>query len=346
MRSRSPPPEIRRLEELRLAALELAVDAELAAGRHGEVVAELEALVGRAAAARAAAGAADARPVPRGPPGRRARGLPGGPRGAGGASSASSRARSCASSTTRSCSRTPRSSRGRAARRGRAIGAAATGETPRGAFVGRERELAALIAGLDDALAGRGRLFLLVGEPGIGKSRLAEELVAAARRARCAGARRPMLGGGRRAGLLALGAVAACLRARLRDHGAARAARRRRRRTSRRSSPSCASGCPTCPSRPRCEPETARFRLFDAAAGFLRAAAASRPIVLVLDDLHAADTPSLLLLRFLARELARRPRAARRCLPGRRPDPRTAADRAAGRAWRASRRPGGSRSAG
>ena len=38
-------PEIRRLEELHLRALELAVDAELAAGNHGEVTAELEALI-------------------------------------------------------------------------------------------------------------------------------------------------------------------------------------------------------------------------------------------------------------------------------------------------------------
>jgi len=37
--------EIRRLEELRLTALELAVDQDLAAGRHREVVGELEALV-------------------------------------------------------------------------------------------------------------------------------------------------------------------------------------------------------------------------------------------------------------------------------------------------------------
>jgi DNA-binding SARP family transcriptional activator len=54
-------------------------------------------------------------------------------------------------------------------------------ETPRSAFVGRERELAELVGGLDDAFAGRGRLFLLVGEPGIGKSRLAEELIAQAK---------------------------------------------------------------------------------------------------------------------------------------------------------------------
>src|SRR5262245_26512063 len=49
------------------------------------------------------------------------------------------------------------------------------------AFVGRERELRALLAALDDALAGRGRLVLLEGEPGIGKTRLADELAARAR---------------------------------------------------------------------------------------------------------------------------------------------------------------------
>jgi tetratricopeptide (TPR) repeat protein len=43
-------------------------------------------------------------------------------------------------------------------------------------FVGRGAELAELRAGLEGAIAGRGRLLLLAGEPGIGKSRLAEEL--------------------------------------------------------------------------------------------------------------------------------------------------------------------------
>ncbi|MBI3325755.1 MAG: ATP-binding protein, partial [Nitrospinae bacterium] len=43
-------------------------------------------------------------------------------------------------------------------------------------FVGREREMDELRAGLEDALAGRGRLIMLVGEPGIGKTRTANEL--------------------------------------------------------------------------------------------------------------------------------------------------------------------------
>ena len=57
-------------------------------------------------------------------------------------------------------------------------------------------------------------------------------------------------------------------------------------------------------ARPAVESEGARFRLFDALAAFLQSAAATQPLVLVLDDLHAADEPSLLLLQFVARELA------------------------------------------
>ena len=82
---------------------------------------------------------------------------------------------------------------------------------------------------------------------------------------------------------------------------------------------------PDLPSAPSLDPEGARFRLFDSTASFIRDAAATRPIVLVLDDLHAADKPSLLLLQFLARSL----REARLVVFGayRDTEPRTEDDR-------------------
>src|SRR5215469_18969639 len=56
-------------------------------------------------------------------------------------------------------------------------------DRPRAApvLVGRDSELGELLAGLDDAARGSGRLFLLAGDPGIGKSRLADEAAARAR---------------------------------------------------------------------------------------------------------------------------------------------------------------------
>src|SRR3954447_4354368 len=43
-------------------------------------------------------------------------------------------------------------------------------------LLGREGELTELCRGLDESLHGRGRLFLVSGEPGIGKTRLCDEL--------------------------------------------------------------------------------------------------------------------------------------------------------------------------
>ena len=51
-----------------------------------------------------------------------------------------------------------------------------------GVFVGRHREMDDLKAALEDSLSGRGRMVTLVGEPGIGKTRTAEELATYATR--------------------------------------------------------------------------------------------------------------------------------------------------------------------
>jgi predicted ATPase len=50
--------------------------------------------------------------------------------------------------------------------------------------------------------------------------------------------------------------------------------------------------------------ELDRFALFDVVARQLRTEGAEQPLLLVLDDLHAADGPSLDLLGFVAGELA------------------------------------------
>src|SRR5271156_3684116 len=48
--------------------------------------------------------------------------------------------------------------------------------TTTASFVGRERELSELSVALTSLAGGNGQLFCIVGEPGIGKSRLAEEI--------------------------------------------------------------------------------------------------------------------------------------------------------------------------
>jgi hypothetical protein len=69
-------------------------------------------------------------------------------------------------------------------------------------FVGRSRELAEICAGVDGVVAGRGSLFTLAGEPGVGKSRLGLSRQGPGR-TRGVG---QVLGARRRAALLALGA--------------------------------------------------------------------------------------------------------------------------------------------
>ena len=176
-------------------------------------------------------------------------------------------------------------------------------QVPAIAFVGRERELGELIAGLEDARAGRGRLFLLVGEPGIGKSRLAEELIAQAE----ARGTRVLIGRCWEAGgapaywpwTQALSPLAhdlepEMLRGQLAHDGAELV----------RLVPELRDRLPELPVPTGPHGEGARFRLLAAVAAFLRSCAASKPLTIFLDDLHAADEPSLLLLRFVAGRLA------------------------------------------
>lgn len=64
--------------------------------------------------------------------------------------------------------------------------------------------------------------------------------------------------------------------------------------------PGLAEHVPDLPAPMNADPETAQYRLFDAVTGALRAGAAARPILFVIDDLHWAAKPTLLMLRHVA----------------------------------------------
>ena len=178
----------------------------------------------------------------------------------------------------------------------------------RGVFVGRERELERLRAAFDEAFAGRGGVVMLVGEPGIGKTRTAQELETYAR---MRGAQVLWGRAHESAGAPPYWPwvqVGDALRAAVRPRGASRAQLRAARGAElQRIFPGLRDRCPDSPEPPTpSDPRRAQFRLFDAYA-HLRSGACSAetPLLVVLDDLHWADKPTLLLLTHVARELAR-----------------------------------------
>ena len=170
------------------------------------------------------------------------------------------------------------------------------------AFVGREHELEYGLRTLEDALGARGRLLLLAGEPGIGKSRMADELAEVARRrgfhvvwGRCWEA----------GGAPAYWPWVQSLRALIRelDANALQEALAAGAVYLAQLIPEIAGLVGTLPSPVTQDPDSARFSLFDSVTTFLKNLAVARPLMLVLDDLQVADTPSLLLLRFMAGSL-------------------------------------------
>jgi len=167
------------------------------------------------------------------------------------------------------------------------------------AFVGRSRELAVLSAALRQAATGDARLALVSGEPGIGKTELARAFARAAAKdgalvlwgsawedggappywpwvqvlrsyARHAGPEALAAAAGPQAAVLAqllpeLGPVPGSANAALTGSG-----------------------------------DAARLTLFDAVGAVLDRVSRAAPLAVILDDLHAAGRPSVLLLRFAA----------------------------------------------
>ena len=176
-------------------------------------------------------------------------------------------------------------------------------------FVGRASELARLRLALDQASAGRPGTRLITGEAGIGKSRLVEEFLAAARATDALVLEGDCLPLGE-AGL-AYAPFVAALRPLVRSLDPDR--------LDRLVGPGRAElahllpdlGPP--PARDKRPPDaslsatTARARLFEIMFGVLHRLAEERPLVLVLEDLHWADASTRDLLRFLVRNARTEP---------------------------------------
>ena len=178
-------------------------------------------------------------------------------------------------------------------------------------FIGRERELAELKEGLDDAIAGVGRLFLISGEPGIGKTRLAEEIASiAARRGLVALWGRCSADGTRAYGLFAQILRDCFARRGSKDstNPQSLAAPVEARLAISEILPDLRASIaqPVAGNRLR-NSDYFRAQLFAAVLQTLECVSNERPAVLILEDLHDADEGSLRLLGFIARELRRMP---------------------------------------
>src|SRR5687767_6417544 len=154
--------------------------------------------------------------------------------------------------------------------------------TTGGMFLGRESELGRLTAGLDDAREGRGNLYFFVGEPGIGKTRLAHEVCAragdfAVHWGRC------WESGGAPAYWPWTQILAALLRDRTPE--AVRALAGEGADVLGSILPELS---PQAPAVMAGEAQEARFQIFRAVVGLLGRLGRERPLLLVLDDLHAA----------------------------------------------------------
>jgi class 3 adenylate cyclase len=171
-------------------------------------------------------------------------------------------------------------------------------ELPATGYVGRVAERAQLEELWDVARGGALRLVLLGGEAGVGKTRLATHLALHAH-----GAGATVLYGRCDEDLgvpyqpwaqalrhLVAEAPPGLLQAHVERHGGELV----------RLAPALAARVVEVPAPRSTDQETERYLLYAAAAGLLQVAGEAEPVVLILDDLHWADTPTLSLLRHVA----------------------------------------------
>jgi tetratricopeptide (TPR) repeat protein len=169
-------------------------------------------------------------------------------------------------------------------------------------FVGREAELRQLQSCFDAATSGQGSLTMVVGEPGIGKTALCEQLATyvSLRNGQV------LVGHCYEEGSLSLPYLAfvEALGTYAQSHDVNRLRKE------------LGSGAPDVARivsdirerlriqpRPRGDPEEERYRLLQAVSDFLGSAAAAHPLLIILEDLHSADGGTLEMLEHVARNV-------------------------------------------
>jgi tetratricopeptide (TPR) repeat protein len=170
-------------------------------------------------------------------------------------------------------------------------------------FVGREPELKQLQSAFDGAISGQGALMMVMGEPGIGKTALCEQLSTYV----TLRGGRTLVGHCYEAGSLSLPYLAFVEA--LRSYVLSRETRDLREELG-----SGAADVARIISdirerlkirlRPQKNPEEERYRLMQAVTEFLANAASVQPMLVVLEDLHDADKGTLDMLTHVSRNLA------------------------------------------
>jgi DNA-binding SARP family transcriptional activator len=197
-------------------------------------------------------------------------------------------------------------------------GALQTGDPRLWPVVGRESELAALNTQLDAASSGHTGFALLVGEPGIGKTRLVEEVMARAR------ARGFVTMGGRCSEdegappLWPWRSILTSLHAQLPADFWSEVVAPYAAHLADLLPPEALTDLAPLPDVSGEGQAEQRFRVWDAVSALLASVAVRQPVLVVLDDLHWADTSSLRLLRHLAQSV---PETALLVVGTRRPNP-------------------------
>jgi DNA-binding CsgD family transcriptional regulator len=174
-------------------------------------------------------------------------------------------------------------------------------------FVGRDDEMRSLIANLDEVAEGTGRIVTLSGEPGIGKTRCAEELSIAALERNMT-----VLWGHCHESLATppYWPWVEALESLMQGLDGEELTRILGRRTSVLTDllPSLCEKIDDIPAlQPISSLEAAQFRLFDALSGLIKTIAGERAVVIVLEDLNWADSQTLEFLEFFATRVGEMP---------------------------------------